>query len=89
MFHQAFVKVDEHGTEAAAATVSSFVALEAPAPPSVEFRADHPFLFLLRDASSGAILFMGRISDPRPMLASRASGVAGSTPGGSGKARSP
>jgi serpin B len=66
VFHKAFVKVDEKGTEAAAAT--AWLAMPgmsaAPAPPPREFRADHPFLFLLRDTRSGAILFMGRVSDP-------------------------
>ncbi len=36
----------------------------APSRPSPEFKADHPFLFVLRHVKSGAILFMGRVSDP-------------------------
>jgi serpin B len=63
--HKAFVKLDEKGTEAGAAT-----AVDMAIPTSVEvdkpseFKADHPFLFFLRDVKSGAILFMGRVSDP-------------------------
>lgn len=67
VFHKAFVKVDEEGTEAAAA--SAVVMMRAgSAPPSTkppEFRADHPFLFFLRDRTSGMILFAGRVADPR------------------------
>jgi RNA polymerase sigma factor (sigma-70 family) len=59
--HKAFVKVDEVGTEAAAAT--AVVVDRESAPPS--FRADHPFLFLIRDNRSGSILFLGRVADPR------------------------
>ena len=64
VIHQAFVAVDEEGTEAAAATA---VISNAPAPPPpkpVEFRADRPFLFLIRDARHGTILFLGRFSAP-------------------------
>jgi serpin B len=63
--HKAFVAVDEEGTEAAAATV---VALELKGQPGgpVVFRADRPFLFLIRDRENGCILFLGRVSDPRP-----------------------
>jgi serpin B len=66
VFHKAFVKVDEKGTEAAAATAVDVnaMATSVPAPNPPEFRADHPFLFLLRDVASGTILFMGRVSDP-------------------------
>ncbi|MGB6687859.1 MAG: serpin family protein [Terracidiphilus sp.] len=64
--HKAFVDVNEEGTEAAAATgviVSRALAIQRPRPPIV-FRADHPFLFLIRENLSGAILFMGRVADP-------------------------
>ncbi|MCP4445038.1 MAG: serpin family protein [Myxococcales bacterium] len=63
-FHKAFIKVDEKGTEAAAATaVVMAVKGAAPAPPP-KFMADHPFLFAIEDTESGAILFMGRVLDP-------------------------
>ncbi|MDR3322563.1 MAG: serpin family protein [Synergistaceae bacterium] len=64
--HKAVVEVDEKGTEAAAATAvgmvrsTSFVTLEEP----VVFRADHPFIFVIRDEASGTILFMGRVARP-------------------------
>ena len=63
--HKAFVDVTEEGTEAVAATghgvlVSSPVAVET----MPEFRADHPFLFLIRDLRSNSILFMGRVVNP-------------------------
>lgn len=65
VFHQAFVKVDEKGTEAAAATAAVMMTRTAMRPRETkDFRADHPFLFFLRDTSSGMILFMGRVADP-------------------------
>jgi serpin B len=66
VFHKAFVKVDEKGTEAAGATavVMARAGSAAPSTGPQEFKADHPFLFLLRDVRSGMILFMGRVSDP-------------------------
>lgn len=66
VIHQTFLRVDEEGTEAAAVTAVTIVATGAridPEPPHV-FHADHPFLFLIRDRESGAILFMGRIARP-------------------------
>ena len=60
--HKAYVDVNEEGTEAAAAT-GGVVAATAFRPPPV-FRADHPFLFLIRDNHSGSILFLGRVVDP-------------------------
>ena len=59
--HKAFVKVDEQGTEAAAATGVA-VGTRASAPPS--FVANRPFLYLIRDRLTGSILFMGRVVDP-------------------------
>jgi serpin B len=61
--HQAFVDVNEEGTEAAAAT-AAVVGLTAMPAPSPVFRADHPFLFLIRENRSGSILFLGRVVDP-------------------------
>ena len=65
VLHQAFVDVDEHGTEAAAATVVGLAGggRQAQAPPPV-FRADHPFLFFIRENATGSILFMGRLVNP-------------------------
>jgi serpin B len=63
--HKAFVDVNEEGTEAAAATGLVFRATAmAHEPPPVTFRADHPFVFMIRDNKSGGILFMGRVTDP-------------------------
>ena len=62
VIHQAYVKVDEEGTEAAAAT-AVVMKLTAVMPRKV-FRADHPFLFLIQDRENGNILFLGRVVDP-------------------------
>jgi serpin B len=64
--HKAFVDVNEEGTEAAAATAVVGVtsaAIPVTKPPVV-FKADHPFLFVIRHEKSGAILFLGRVADP-------------------------
>lgn len=65
VLHKAFVEVNEEGTEAAAATAVAMKAKGMPRPP-LEFRADHPFLFLIQEEETGAILFMGRVADPTP-----------------------
>lgn len=65
VFHKAFVRVDEAGTEAAAATAASMMRVSSlPSPPEAEFRADHPFLFYLLDVESGLVLFAGRVANP-------------------------
>jgi serpin B len=64
VIHKAFVAVDENGTEAAAATAALMRAGAARPAEPVEFRADHPFLFFIRDTKSGAVLFMGRLEEP-------------------------
>jgi len=64
VIHKAYVEVNEQGTEAAAATgIAMTTAMARPMQPE-EFHADHPFLFLIRDQRSGAILFIGRVADP-------------------------
>ncbi len=65
VFHKGFIEVDEKGTEAAAATaVVMMRAGGMPAEP-VPVAFDRPFLFFIRDTDTGAILFMGRVVDPR------------------------
>lgn len=62
--HQAFVDVNEEGTEAAAATgvvMKQTTAMPAPIP---VFRADHPFIFVIQDNTTGDILFIGRVMNP-------------------------
>ena len=65
VIHEAYVRVDEKGTEAAAATgVVMELAMVASPREIPVFRADHPFLFLIRDNQTGSILFLGRVMDP-------------------------
>ena len=61
--HKAFVSVDEAGTEAAAATA---VVMPIAMPPEelVEFNVDRPFIFLIRDIETRAMLFVGRVVNP-------------------------
>jgi len=63
VIHKAFVDVNEEGTEAAAATAVVMMAKSMPAPPAT-FRADHPFIFLIRENHTGSILFLGRVVNP-------------------------
>jgi serpin B len=67
VIHKAFVEVNEEGTEAAAATAVGMAfcaAIMPPVEPKV-FKADHPFLFFIRDRRTNAVLFCGRVLDPR------------------------
>lgn len=64
VFHKAFVAVDESGTEAAAATAVVVGTTSVMDPPR-NLTVDRPFLFLIRDRETGAILFLGRVTDPR------------------------
>ena len=63
VLHKAFVSVDEAGTEAAAATAVIMSLTAIPEPP-VTVTVDRPFIFLIRDIETGAILFMGRVLNP-------------------------
>jgi len=65
VIHKAYVDVNEEGTEAAAAT-AVVVGITSVGPARIPvFRADHPFLFLIRDNHSGSILFIGRVMNPK------------------------
>ncbi|MEM4202240.1 MAG: serpin family protein [Candidatus Hadarchaeum sp.] len=63
VLHKAFISVDEKGTEAAAAT-AVIMELTAVLPPPIAVSIDRPFIFLIHDTSTGAVLFMGRVLDP-------------------------
>ena len=67
VYHQAFVEVNEAGTEAAAATavVMSEKGISMDFDKPKVFKADHPFLFLIRERETGTVLFLGRVTDPR------------------------
>ncbi len=67
--HRAIVSVDEEGTEAAAVDLE-VITFGVASSPDVVFRADHPFIFLIRHLKTGAILFIGRLVDPAPSSAS-------------------
>ncbi|WVZ59825.1 hypothetical protein U9M48_009919 [Paspalum notatum var. saurae] len=65
IFHKSFVEVNEEGTEAAAASAVTVVlrSLDMPMTP-VDFVADHPFLFLIREDMTGVVLFVGHVVNP-------------------------
>ena len=65
VIHKAYVDVNEEGTEAAAATAVVMPRLAIRPEPVVSFRADHPFVFVIRDNRSGSILFLGRVMNPK------------------------
>lgn len=66
VIHKAFIDVDEEKTEAAAATaVVMKLTSIAPSPKApLEFRADHPFMFIIRNKNDNAVLFMGQLTNP-------------------------
>lgn len=63
VIHKAFVEVNEEGTEAAAATAVVMMTTSMRSPLPI-FRADHPFIFMIKDNQTGSILFMGKVVDP-------------------------
>ncbi len=67
VIHKAFVAVDEEGTEAAAATAVVMVGATAVKPKleSKIFKADHPFVFVIRHRDTGSVLFIGRVMNPK------------------------
>ncbi|MCW5832605.1 MAG: serpin family protein [Labilithrix sp.] len=65
VIHQTWISVDELGTEATAATAVTMRTTSMITGPVVEFRADHPFLFLIHDTKHGRVLFAGRVTNPK------------------------
>ena len=63
VIQKAFIEVNEEGSEAAAATGAVMMMRSMPAPPE-QFVADHPFIFYLRDKTTGMLLFQGRVVNP-------------------------
>jgi serpin B len=66
VFHRAFVEVNEAGTEAAASTAVKIMLMCLPPEPpvKVDFVADHPFLFMIREDLTGVVLFVGHVLNP-------------------------
>jgi serpin B len=64
VIHQANIDVDEKGTEAAAATAVTMT-VSSGGPEATAFTVDRPFLYAVRDRETGAILFLGRVTEPR------------------------
>ncbi|CAJ2641051.1 unnamed protein product [Trifolium pratense] len=66
IFHKSFIEVKEEGTEAAATTVGTMAGSSwgGFTPPQIDFVADHPFLFLIREDFSKTILFIGQVLNP-------------------------
>jgi len=62
VIHQTFIDVQEEGTEAAAATIVELREVSMPSP--LIFRADRPFVYLIKENSTGAILFIGKVGMP-------------------------
>jgi serpin B len=66
VYHKTFLKLDEQGTEAAAATAVAVArGIAAEKRTNIEVKVDHPFLFAIQHQPSGACLFLGRVTDPR------------------------
>lgn len=64
IFHKSFIEVNEEGTEAAAATAATILLRSVQFPTKIDFVADHPFLFLIREDLTGTVLFIGQVLNP-------------------------
>ena len=64
VIHKAFINMDEKGSEAKAATAMTINHVLSSGPITMEFTADHPFLFMIRENETGSILFLGRMVAP-------------------------
>ncbi|XP_074279275.1 serpin-ZX-like [Silene latifolia] len=64
IFHKSFIEVNEEGTEAAAATAAVVMLRSIKLAPKVDFVADHPFMYLIREDMTGVVLFFGHVLNP-------------------------
>ncbi|KAJ6679200.1 SERINE PROTEASE INHIBITOR SERPIN [Salix purpurea] len=64
IFHKSFIEVNEEGTEAAAASAGVVALRGLSFPTKIDFVADHPFLFLIREDMTGVVMFVGHVLDP-------------------------
>jgi len=67
IFHKSFIEVKEEGTEAAASCALEMMvgcSRNSFTPPEIDFVADHPFMFMIKEDSSGTILFIGQVLNP-------------------------
>lgn len=64
IYHKSFIDVNEEGTEAAAATAAKVLLRSIDLTPKFDFVADHPFLFFIREDTSGTLLFAGHVLNP-------------------------
>ncbi|PRQ18679.1 putative Serpin family protein [Rosa chinensis] len=67
MFQKSFIEVNEEGTEAAAVYIAcgpAYSSGEPPKPPPIDFVADHPFLYLIREEVTGTVMFIGHVLNP-------------------------
>lgn len=64
VIHQTFIDVQEEGTEAAAATIVEMIETSAGGGSPVYFKIDRPFLYLIKENSTGAIVFIGKVGKP-------------------------
>lgn len=64
IFHKSFIEVNEEGTEAAAATAGIVALRSLPIFEKIDFVADHPFLFLIRENKTGMVVFIGQVLNP-------------------------
>ncbi|KAK8580953.1 hypothetical protein V6N13_144009 [Hibiscus sabdariffa] len=64
IFQKSFIEVNEEGTEAAAATSAVIATRSLRFPSKIDFVADHPFLFLIRENTTGVVLFIGHVLNP-------------------------
>ncbi|KAL0424528.1 UNVERIFIED_CONTAM: Serpin-Z1C [Sesamum radiatum] len=69
IFHKSFIEVNEEGTEAAASTAATFVLFSATFP-TASFRADHPFIFMVREDTSKVVVFTGAVLNPLEQMTS-------------------